>query len=384
MKFKEYNTDENGDGSVNIRALEIFRLCKREDKEYNESWFKKALKYFEAEKMDEYMPPAFIGHEEIPGKETEAIGFLDNLKLIGETVYADILKVPAEIFKKLKERSFPNRSVELHPKTGQIMGLAFLGKTRPYHKLPLMEFRDEEIDVEHIDFEGDDLFADVADGAKKDHLKKAMAGLIEAIKSTVEKFKENDEMTPEELTKMKEDLKTELQADFDAKFEEKYKTRFKEEFGADPETFKNDQEKLLIEKFKEKKDSIIKKLKGLKLAPAVVDGFMAPLIEAFSGLESEPITFAEKEEGNIFDVMEKFGESLVKRAENGTLLVDFDEHAGNGTDEGNPNFKQSEIDVTDMTKEEAAALDKKIREFQEKNKIETYEEAVEKYYEQMK
>ena len=162
MQFKQYQTDANTDGSINIRGLEIFKLCTRNGKTYDDKWFKRIQKYHEAEKIDGYLPSAVIGHEAIEGIEPESIGLMDNLKLQGKLVYADVLKVPAEAFKKMQERRFPNRSVELHPKTGQLLALSFLGKTRPFHKLPVMEFYAGEVEPESIEFSTDELVVDVA------------------------------------------------------------------------------------------------------------------------------------------------------------------------------------------------------------------------------
>ena len=78
MKFKEYKTDANDDGSVNIRDLEIFRLCERDGEVYDEDWFNNVmLKLFNQEKEQGYFPPAVIGHEEPEGVEPESIGLLD-------------------------------------------------------------------------------------------------------------------------------------------------------------------------------------------------------------------------------------------------------------------------------------------------------------------
>lgn len=414
-QFREYKTDSNSDGSINIRDLEIFKLTKRGNKNYDQNWFKKAQKYFEAEKIDEYLPPAFVGHGEIPGKETEAIGFLDNLKLKDQIVYADILKVSTSVFKLFKDRKYPNRSVELHPKTGQIMGLAFLGKTRPFHKLPLMEFRDEEIETEVVDFQENELIENALNinaikeemeleknismleklwwklqdivraikrdpeiKSKKSTAKKALQEGLDIIKSEVKKFEEFEDMTPEELNKLKEDIKKDIQIEFEQKFDERYIAKFKEDFGTDPENYKKNLDEKEKQQFSEKKKTVLTAAKDkYHLAPAIVDGYLEPIIDAIAGHENETIKFAEKEQGTIFDLMGKFTESLSKRFQENTLFADLDEYTRFGGDDGNPNFNRRAGSFVNASEEELIKFDQEIEKYAEKHNI-SYDKAAEK------
>ena len=131
-----------------------------------------------------------------------------------------------------------------------------------------------------------------------------------------------------------------------------------------------------------KKRTCSKKIKKI-LAPAVVDGYFSPMIDAFSEIEMDTIKFADKETGTIFDLLGKFSEELVKRVAEKTLVVDFSEHAKFSGDEGNPNFDTGKIDLTNLSEEDAKKLHKAILKFQEDNKIKSYDEAAERYYDKL-
>lgn len=396
MQFKEYKTDTNTDGSVNIRGLEIFKLCKRGAKTFDEKWFKKALNYHAAEKVDEYLPPAFIGHEETEGKETEVVGFLDNLKLNDNVVNADVLKVPAAMFKKMKERKFPNRSVELVKTTGQIAGLAFLGKTRPFHKLPIMEFRDQELETDVVDFDESVFGTDHSSGSWNDKLferiektfSKVLTDMFFSKKMDVLKNEQKfeDDMTPEQIEKMKADITAELttkfQADEKERFDTMYVDRFKKETGHTPDNFQEENKKAQKDRFNESKKSVLDKAAKLNIAPAIIDGYIAPLIDAFAEDGETTMKFADKDEGSIFQLMDKFAESLAKRVEDNTLIVDMDERARGGEDDGNPNFKGEKVSYLNMSGSDRVELDRKVAKFMKDNKIETFEEALDQYLEE--
>lgn len=377
MNFREYNTDKNADGSVNIRGLEIFKLCKRDGVDYDEKWFGKAQELFSAEKQNEYLPPAFIGHDVSDGKETEAIGFLDNLKLVGKTVIADIVKVPETIFNGFRERKFPNRSVEILSNTGQIAGLAFLGKTRPFHKMPLMEFREKEEETIQLIFE--------EEGSLFDNIKSAV---LEAFGMAKHKFNEETEMTTEEKTKLAAELKADLMAEFKEGEQDRFKKMFADEFekktGVTPEKFDQNREEQAKKVFAEKKKNVGELACKAGLAPAVVNGYIEPIMNMFEGDYGKTIKFAEGEaDGDIFEVLSKFCESVAKRAQDGTLLVDFKERSKAPGGEGNPNF-DFKSEYLAMNAGERVALDMKVTKFMQDNKIASYDEALVKFLESKK
>ena len=376
MNFKEYETDKNADGSINIRGLEIFKLCKRDGKDYDETWFQKALNLFASEKKEEYLPPAFVGHEETEGKETEAIGFLDNLKLIGKTVVADIVKVPQAVFDSFKMRKFPNRSVEILTNTGQIAGLAFLGKTRPFHKMPLMEFRDKEEETDQIIFQDDD--SSVVDQIK--------SAILEAFGIVKNKFNEESEMTTEEKQKLVADITADVTKQFEEKQDEHFNKMFAEKFeektGVSPEKFDEQREEQAKKVFADSKKSAVESFKSI--APAIVNGYIEPLIDMFQDDSSKTVKFAEGEaEGNIFELFEAFAKSIVKHASDNTLVVDLEEHVRENKDDENPNF-DAKSSYLAMSSDDRVALDQKVTKYMADNKIESYDDALVAYMNEKK
>ena len=209
-----------------------------------------------------------------------------------------------------------------------------------------------------------------------------MAAGLDVIKKEVKKFEEMD-MTPEELSQLKESIKAELTDDFAASFEQKYKQKFKEDFGVDPETFRSQQNEAAKKNFSTRVELFADQIKQQHhLAPALVDGYLVPLMEIFHNKAETTIKFADDQNGNIFHVMEKFAENIIQLAKDNKLVVDFSEHAHHERDSSNPNLKNNSvnIDAKFMTEEESQKLDEKIEAFREKHGIETYEEAVERYF----
>jgi len=159
-QFKQYAHDANEDGSINVRDLDIFRLGRHKGFSYTKEWAGDAIGNFEKEKKDGFFPSVIIGHnKEGQAEEKPARGFLDNMKLVGNDIVADLVKIPSRVFEELKTRAYPHRSVEVNPDKKRISALALLGGTTPFHKLPIMEFLDEtDEDAVVIDHE---LFAQV-------------------------------------------------------------------------------------------------------------------------------------------------------------------------------------------------------------------------------
>lgn len=98
-----------------------------------------AAKKFGANKK--YLPRVHISHHEDGGTENnEGAGFLDNLRVNNEILYADLVKVPAEVVDAIGKGKYPYRSVEFvgDMPDVRIIGLALLESREPYHKLPML------------------------------------------------------------------------------------------------------------------------------------------------------------------------------------------------------------------------------------------------------
>jgi predicted ribosome quality control (RQC) complex YloA/Tae2 family protein len=202
----------------------------------------------------------------------------------------------------------------------------------------------------------------------------------------LEFFKESkhevNEMTPQEIQKMIDDAiqadRKSQEAQFNEKMDEIYQAKFKEQFGKDPKTFLADLENDKIAKFAERKKTVLNTLKSkYNLSPKLVDGYFAAMVDAVSGVEMDTIKFADGQQGDVFQLLDKFGEALAKADEDNTLFVDLDEYAKFGGDEGNPNLLKGSGRYIDASEEELKQLDVEIRKFAEVNKV-SYNEAAEK------
>lgn len=373
--FSEHRYIKNSDGTFNILEVPIFELGNHQGITYNDSWIKAALLNFEDLKKKEFLPRVIIGHTK-EGTEKPAVGFLDNLKLQGKRVYADLIGLAEKTFNEVRTKAWPGRSVEVNPSKKKFTALALLGGTEPYFQFEPIDVKfEEDPGGEWVEFE--DRYED-----KKAIIEGIWSKMMEIFKlNKNNNFGEGD-MTADEIKKLTTDItaqvKSDLQKEFDQKFEEQYTTRFKEEFGDDPKDFKEKIKKHSVQKFEEKKKDTLEKIKKLNLCPAIINGFMEPLIETI-GAEAESIKFAEKEEGTVFDLIGKLGESLKSHFENETLFVDLEEYAKFGGDGGNPNLRNSGLDISNLSEEDARKLDKEIMSFQEKHGIKDYAEAAEKY-----
>lgn len=99
-----------------------------------------AAKKFGADKT--YLPRVHVAHHE-EGSVTNNVGagFVDNLRVQNGILFADLVKVPANVIDDIEQGKYPYRSVEFvgdMPEV-RIIGLALLESREPYHKLPIMD-----------------------------------------------------------------------------------------------------------------------------------------------------------------------------------------------------------------------------------------------------
>lgn len=118
---------------MTIRNVDIMEL--EEDAKginMNRDWANEVIATHETRKEKSgYLPTVFLGHND-DNTEKPAIGRLDNLRLIGNKIYADIIRIKNELKEKIINE-YPNRSVEII--NNAISGLALLGSNSPYFKL---------------------------------------------------------------------------------------------------------------------------------------------------------------------------------------------------------------------------------------------------------
>ena len=382
--FSEHKSTKNEDGTFNILDVPIFELGEHRGQKYDQKWMTEALSNFTSLKTEKkFLPRVIVGHTN-DKEEKPAVGFLDNLKIKGETVYADLVKLAQKTFDEIKANAWPGRSVEVNPAKKKFTAMAFLGGTEPYFQFEPIDVKFEaDPDGQWINFDAS--VETIHESSLRPDDKK---NIIESIWSKMLEFftesnKHGDtEMTPQEIQKMIDDA---IQADrkgqeakFNEKMDEVYQVKFKEQFGKDPKTFLADIEKDKTVKFEERKTASLESLKTkYGMAPKLVDGYLAPIIDAMGGIEDQPIKFAANQEGDIFKLLDKFGGALAEGYEKDTLFVDLTETAKFGGDEGNPNLKKGAERYLDASEEEMQQYHTEIQKYADMHKI-PYDQAAAK------
>ena len=90
-----------------------------------------------------HYPRIHVGHHEKLENRPGA-GYLDNLILKGDTIFADLVEITPDIFEQIiREMKFPYVSAEYNPDKKQITSLALLESQSPYFKYPLLALAQE-------------------------------------------------------------------------------------------------------------------------------------------------------------------------------------------------------------------------------------------------
>lgn len=138
-----YRIVSEGDGFYTIKDVPIFETHDTRGFACNDEWMRGAIQNFEADRANGHRPAIIIGHN-VKGVEKESYGFLDNFKLKGKRLYADLARIPREIKEKIVRNAYPSRSVEVLPSSKRILACALLGGTAPFFSLPQMVYENEE------------------------------------------------------------------------------------------------------------------------------------------------------------------------------------------------------------------------------------------------
>lgn len=146
----KFTATQNEDGTWNIENVPIFAQHKvkfgEEEKEIGQDWLLKAKAREDSRVSDDnYLPPLHIHHH--GARETERAGFFRS-KSVAQANYqgkplwmtfADLVRIPAEIFDKIKAGGLPYRSVEVHSlDEPEINSLALLDDEVPFFRLSLL------------------------------------------------------------------------------------------------------------------------------------------------------------------------------------------------------------------------------------------------------
>jgi len=137
-KFNIIPEDEKGE-FFTVKEIPVFEMHTDRGFACDAAWMADAIKNHEHYASQDWRPPIIVGHN-TKGAEKESVGFLDNLRLKGARLYADMVRVPKEIVQKFKRNAWPSRSVEVLPKAKRILALALLGGTAPHFALPQVAY----------------------------------------------------------------------------------------------------------------------------------------------------------------------------------------------------------------------------------------------------
>lgn len=138
VRFEAFEFD---DKTYEVRGVEIMRIGKHRDGDMpiDASWIDRAVSTFTRFKQAyDYLPAVIVGHTVKDTDELPAVGFLDRLRKVGDALVADIVRVPAEMFHRLKRGEFPYRSLEFYYKTAEILRCALLARAPEIKTAPLV------------------------------------------------------------------------------------------------------------------------------------------------------------------------------------------------------------------------------------------------------
>ena len=148
-----YQWAEQPNGRYTIFDVPILKPFRRELRNgvevvVAEKDFPQIARKFDLDRKEEgYYPRVHLGHQDLCSPvNAEAIGFLDNMYSQGDMLFADLVEIDAEIFKKIEK--YPYRSVEFNAETGKIDTLALLESRSPYIMLPLLILAPAPTEVE--------------------------------------------------------------------------------------------------------------------------------------------------------------------------------------------------------------------------------------------
>lgn len=117
------------------------------------------VRNFEHDKAENYCYPRIhIGHHD--GNQNQpGAGYMDNLTLKGNTIYADLVEVLPEVFQAIRAKlKYPGRSAEYNPEKKKILSLALLESQSSYFSFPLLDLEESENFTNQFNFNFPALF----------------------------------------------------------------------------------------------------------------------------------------------------------------------------------------------------------------------------------
>lgn len=146
---KKYGWYRQPNGRYTVLGVEFFAPFSRDDGQGEEvtrtaEQLDAAIARFREEKRRGHYPRVFVGHHGAANENRPGVGFLDRLRRVGDTVYADLVEIPEAEFAKLREGRWPYRSPEFAPESDTVTGLALLESSRPYFVFPILALAEAE------------------------------------------------------------------------------------------------------------------------------------------------------------------------------------------------------------------------------------------------
>ena len=133
----EFLPDPDKSGFFTSPNWPIMKLHQEGDFTCDQAWVSEAIKnHYYLKDHDDYLPGVIIGHTGKTGDEKPNKAFFDNPRLVGDTVFVDMIHMSPALRESIEDGQWPNRSVELLPRSKRIDRLALLGGTTPYFALP--------------------------------------------------------------------------------------------------------------------------------------------------------------------------------------------------------------------------------------------------------
>jgi len=127
-------TKNETDGTWSIADVPVFELGDHKGETYDAAWAKKTLANFKAFATKGFLPPVTIGHKQPGGPELPAVGLVENLKIVGNTLFASMKNITETVMNDIKQGSWPYRSPTVSAEKGVFASLSLLGGETPYFK----------------------------------------------------------------------------------------------------------------------------------------------------------------------------------------------------------------------------------------------------------
>jgi len=132
------------DGKYTIFNVPIMKPFERNKLKVSRDDLGKVIATFEEDIVKGHYPRLQLGHQDFhTTKNAKGVGYIDNLQLGEDTIYADFTDIKDVDFSNIEQ--YPYRSVEINVGSFRIESLALLESRMPFFVLPMLALSKEEI-----------------------------------------------------------------------------------------------------------------------------------------------------------------------------------------------------------------------------------------------